>query len=144
MASKRHAARRGWPAIAAKLLVLCALIEVGAYAAGRVLQAKWAMYRDPQPRRDDRCEYATYLEIRDATLGWPSPSEYGSSYAADGSRWCLGSGVPDDARWTMSLYGDSFTADWVGGNTDSWGCRLQRLTGTRVENWGVGGYGTDQ
>jgi hypothetical protein len=145
MTGKAHSRARSRTGILAKLLIVCALLELTAYAAGRVLQSKWAMYRDPIPEQTGgRCDYETYLKIRDGTLGWPSPREYGSTYDADGTRRCLDSGVAPDARWTLSLYGDSFTADWVGEDTDSWGCRLQRLTGTRVENWGVGGYGTDQ
>lgn len=104
------------------------------------------MYKDPVPQSGQAAvSYARYLEVRDPDLGWPRSEEFGGKvYDPEGARWCLESGADDAQRWTLSLYGDSFTADHAGGNTDHWGCRLQRETGTKVRNYGVAGYGTDQ
>ena len=104
------------------------------------------MYRDPVPQKGKNyVSYDEYLKIRDSELGWPRAKDFGkNTYDHDGARWCRDSGVNNPERWSISLYGDSFTADKIGGNTDHWGCRLQRLTGTKTRNYGVGGYGTDQ
>ncbi|HKK51717.1 MAG TPA: hypothetical protein VKA74_09025 [Myxococcota bacterium] len=127
------------------LLFLALLVEGASFAAGRILQSKWSMYRDPvAPDQARLVSYAEYLERRHPRWGWPRLEEFGESYAPNGARWCLDSGVPEEAPWLVSLYGDSFTADAVGGDTDHWGCRMQRQLRARVENFGVGGYGTDQ
>ena len=126
-------------------LFLVSLLETGAYVAGRILQSKWGMYRDPVPTPGKQdMQYEEYLRVRDPIVGWPRPDELGKAYDLDGAHWCRESGAENAERWALSLYGDSFTADEVGGDTDTWGCRIQRLTGTRVRNYGVSGYGTDQ
>jgi len=124
---------------------LLGLLEVASFAAGKFFEAKWWMYRDPAAvSGENGISYEEYLRVRDPILGWPRASERGGKYDPSGARWCLDSGADGAERWSLSLYGDSFTADWVGGDSDSWGCRIQRRTGTRVLNYGVGGYGTDQ
>lgn len=125
---------------------LLGLAEIFSFTVGTILQSKWGMYKDPVPQSGKGAiSYTKYLEIRDPDLGWPRTEEFGGKvYDNDGARWCLESGVDNPQRWTMSLYGDSYTADHIGGNTDHWGCRLQRFTGTKVRNYGIGGYGTDQ
>ena len=124
---------------------LIVLMEITSYVAGRILQSKWGMYRDPAPVAGKHAlPYDEYLRIRDPILGWPRSSEFGDAYDSNGAWWCRESGADDAKRWALSLYGDSFTADAVGDDTDSWGCRIQRLTGAKVRNYGVGGYGTDQ
>ena len=122
---------------------LLALAELAAWPAAKLLQAKWWIYRDPMPRPDG-ISLEKYLSIRDPVLGWPGKAEFGRQYAEDGSRRCRGSGVAEGAKWLISLYGDSFTADWVGGDTDHWGCRMQHRLAATVKNYGIGGYGTDQ
>jgi hypothetical protein len=129
--------------VATYFVILLLVAEAIAWAAGNFLQAKWLMYKDPQPGRRP-IALNTYLAIRDPFLGWPMPQEFGSTYAPDGSRWCKGPALPPNSDWLASLYGDSFTADWVGGDTDHWGCRMQRELAATVRNYGVGGYGTDQ
>jgi hypothetical protein len=133
-----------WIGAAAYGVFLLVLAEIFAWPAGKVLQAKWWMYRDPTPPPKDAIPMQEFLAIRDPLIGWPSKREFGERYAADGSRWCKGAEPRAGAEWLASLYGDSFTADWVGGDTDHWGCRMQRLTGATVRNYGIGGYGTDQ
>jgi len=132
-----------WTAAAAYVIFLLVLAELFAWPAGKVLQAKWWMYRDPVPG-PKAIALAEYLAIRDPVLGWPGKHEFGTQYAPDGARWCKGSALAADAAPLVSLYGDSFTADWVGGDTDHWGCRMQRQLAAPVKNYGVGGYGTDQ
>jgi len=128
------------------LMFLFVLVEIFSFAIGKVLQGKWSMYRDPIVQDGKNAvSYDEYLKTRDPDLGWPRAEDFGkNTYDHDGARWCLDSGVNNSERWSISLYGDSFTADKIGGNTDHWGCRLQRLTGTKTKNYGVGGYGTDQ
>ena len=120
--------------------------ELSAYVAGRVLQSKWGMYRDPLTVRPQRFmrDYDHYLELRDPALGWPFPSEFGGSYTTAGA-------VPVPANAALpesphvSLYGDSFT--WGLTNQtpeESWANLLATKLGERVMNFGVGGYGSDQ
>ena len=135
-------------AIPLYVLFLLVLLELASYVAGRVLQDRWLMYRDPvAPEGKAPMSYQEYLEVRNPELGWPRAEEFGQEgygYDADGARRCLESGVADSAPWTLSFYGDSYTLDRIGGDTDHWVCRLQRLLGARARNYGVSGYGTDQ
>jgi hypothetical protein len=128
---------------AAYAAFLVTMAEIVAWPAGEVLGAKWWTYRDPDPKPDG-ISLSRYLAVRDPVLGWPSRSEFGRTYAPDGSRWCKGPVLAPGGGWAVSLYGDSFTADWVGGDTDHWGCRMQQRLAATVKNYGVGGYGTDQ
>ena len=129
--------------VAAYLMFLLALVELFAWPAGNLLQRKLLMYSPPQSG-SQAISMEEYLSIRDPELGWPRKREFGQRYALDGSRWCKGTDLPVDAEWLVSLYGDSFTADWVGGDNDHWGCRMQKALGATVKNFGIGGYGTDQ
>jgi len=47
-------------------------------------------------------------------------------------------------RIKISAYGDSFTFCDQVNDDQTWPYYLSKLTNYRVENWGVGGYGTDQ
>ncbi|MEZ6188844.1 MAG: SGNH/GDSL hydrolase family protein [Planctomycetota bacterium] len=131
------------------LLVLLPLVlELGAYAAGRVLQSKWAMHVDPlrAPKNPLATSYTHYLEIRHPELGWPTPQEFGSGdFEPDGSIVVpFNHGLPPD-DWWISLYGDSYTYGLC--NTDpahAWPNELATLGGHRVVNYGLGGYGSDQ
>lgn len=130
------------------LTALPFLAEISAYAAGRVLQSKWCMYVDPlevSPTRIAR-DYDHYLELRDPELGWPFPTEFGGEghYTAEGAIAVpANEGLPESPH--VSLYGDSFT--WGLTNQtheEAWANRLALKLGKRVENFGVGGYGSDQ
>jgi hypothetical protein len=150
-ASGQHYSREGTPsprawrlsAVAAYLVFLLVLAELFAWPAGKLLQAKWWMYRDPSPG-PNAISLTEYLAFRDPLLGWPAKREFGERYTPEGARWCKGTELRAGAEPLASLYGDSFTADWVGGDTDHWGCRMQRRLAAPVKNYGVGGYGTDQ
>lgn len=73
------------------------------------------MYRDPIPQPG--VSYTKYLEVRDPDLGWPRKEDFGKGYDHDEARWCLESGVDNPKLWALSLYGDSFTTDHIGGET---------------------------
>lgn len=130
--------------VAVTLLLTGVFAEAVAWPVSFLLRSRWAMYAPPKPD-PTHVPYDEYLRRRDPVLGWPAPDEIGAEhYDTDASRWCRAADLPVDAPWLVSLYGDSYTADYVGGHTDHWGCRMQRKLGARVENFGVGGYGTDQ
>ena len=90
--------------------------------------------------------YEEYLDFRDTLLGWPNPSVFGNnkmSWDSSGSRYIPA--FPDHTLpATISLYGDSYTfsADVVG--EKAWGNLLAEKIGSRVANYGVYAYGTDQ
>lgn len=125
--------------------IVLAAVELLSYAAGRLLQAKWCMYRVPSVPADRVVkDYAEYLRRRDPELGWPLPDQFGSKlFTKSGAR--PSPACPDVTPETsdIALYGDSFTQS---GNSDekAWGNVLAELSGCRVSNYGQGGYGTDQ
>lgn len=126
--------------------IICA--ELIAFATGRFLQSKWMMYSDPrQPEATRHLDftYSQYLEERDPILGWPYPSEMGSGvYAQNGSLRSPANDRLHQSRASVSLYGDSYVAGRNVPLEKSWDNQLANLLGLRVDNFGVGGYGTDQ
>lgn len=131
----------------AMVLIFFVLVEGLFFAAGKVLQSKWGMWRVPAVLDGDRRAFGfqQYLEQRDPILGWPYPKEYGANLDATGAQH--NPMFPPDARRAscVSLYGDSFTE---GGDASSdklkWGNVLSGRLNCYVANFGVGGYGTDQ
>jgi len=122
----------------AGLLVWLAL-ELGAWAAGRALSGSGLFYAP----RADAAGYAAYLAQRDPELGWPAPSSLGRGQRdARGAR--RDPAFPPEAPPCVALYGDSQTWGDEVAPGEAWGSRLARRLGCRVENQGVGGYGTDQ
>lgn len=128
-------------------VLVAAISEVAFLVGGRILQAKWAMWRVPGPAvaASEQISFDEYMRIRDPILGWPYPREYGANLTASGAQ--RNPLFPDESSDTscVSLYGDSFTQ---GGDTTSpdknWGNVLSRSMNCYVANFGVGGYGTDQ
>ncbi len=114
--------------------ILC--IESIAYCLGKYLETKGVLYK-AQETFDD---FDNYLKNRHPVLGWISQKDVD----AHGSR--LIPAYPDPTKFTacVSLYGDSFTWGAEVDNEDAWSNVLSSLLGCRVENYGVGGYGTDQ
>ena len=90
----------------------------------------------------------------DEVTGWlPAQNSHGDvlSEAGDGFRWTYAIDSkrarlnPYKAdRIKISVYGDSFTFCDQVNDDQTWPYYLSKLTNTRVENWGVGAYGTDQ
>lgn len=145
--SPRRRAQRRKVKLLFLALFLPVLLELGAWTAGKLLQSRWAMYRDPVLPGQTSIDYDEYLRLRDPELGWPGPSSLGGElYERDGS--CVSPANRDLAgeEWAVSLYGDSFT--WGRNNhisaEDAWSNRLARALGKRVLNFAVPAYGTDQ
>jgi hypothetical protein len=96
--------------------------------------------------------YSTYLETRDPNTGWPSkePSlvdgkDVNQSYHFDalGSRSSVA--FPDTNQTIcVSLFGDSFTFSSEVTKRYAWGDVLAKNIDCRVNNFGIGGYGSDQ
>jgi hypothetical protein len=122
------------------------VIEGLSYTAGRILQHRQLMYREPVRGTGHAvASFAEYLDKRDELIGWPYPAEFGGErFDASGSRPIPAFIDPSSHRSCVSLYGNSFT---YGGEVDhehAWGNQLSRLLGCRVANYGQGGYGSDQ
>lgn len=96
------------------------------------------------PLTPDKEAFAAYLADRDPVLGWPPPNRYGvGELDSLGAR--RNTFFPDvTARSCVSAYGNSFTKSAEVGVLDAWPNQLSRILGCRVNNFGVGGYGTDQ
>lgn len=86
----------------------------------------------------------------DPTLGWaPIAGSSGTplgkplSFTAEGTRE-QNSGRPPATGSLIIAFGDSMTEGFAVGNDETWPAHLERLTGRRVLNAGVRGYGLDQ
>ncbi len=86
----------------------------------------------------------------DPTLGWaPIPGSSGTmlgkplSFTAEGTREQNRDG-PRATGPAIIAFGDSMTEGYGVGNDETWPAHLERLTGRRVLNAGVRGYGLDQ
>jgi lysophospholipase L1-like esterase len=86
----------------------------------------------------------------DPTLGWtPIPGSAGAplgkplSFTADGTREQNRERTPVTGPLIIA-FGDSMTEGYAAGNDETWPAHLERLTGRRVLNAGVRGYGLDQ
>ena len=126
-----------WLAAAA---ICCALLEAASYVGDRLL-ARYAMLYV----RSGSEGYAEYLAARDPILGWPSPAAFGQGEVdARGSRIVPSYPDPDAMTACVSAFGDSFTFGLGVTPAESYPNVLARAIGCRVNNFGVGGYGTDQ
>lgn len=121
------------------LVFFLALVEIGGWAACRFLTTKLVFYPP------DRGDFAEYLRIHDPVLGWPAPARF-----EEEGRDTVGARVspafPDRVASppAISCYGDSFTWSAEVEDADAWPEVLSTLIGARVDNFGVGGYGSDQ
>jgi len=103
------------------------------------------LYQKLAQEKDIKANYEDYLRIRDPVLGWPSPSQFdGPMFDKIGARRSPAFDNPDQQESCISLYGDSFTYSDEVENQHAWGNILATLQNCRVNNFGVGGYGTDQ
>ena len=141
------------------LLVVLVVVEIIAYAAFALVISKKErsfVYDD----KDILRESITLQELQnfrersyDETTGWlPVANDHGDllpdgddvywSYTIDSKRARLNPYAAD--RVQISVYGDSFTFCEQVNDDQTWPYYLSQITKTRVENWGVGAYGTDQ
>jgi hypothetical protein len=127
------------------VVMLLGMFEGVFFAAGKLLQQKWAMWRVPAPVTTRHLTYAQYREVRDPVLGWPYAKQYRPDLDVNGAQ--RNPYFPTAAKQgsCVSLYGDSFTE---GGDASSpiknWGNVLSHLSSCYVANFGTGAYGTDQ
>lgn len=87
--------------------------------------------------------YPAYVEVRDPVLGWKIYF-YHSQLDELGERITPAFPDPRAQPAMISLYGDSFTFSPGVLPEESYANVLSKLVGRRVNNFGVGGYGTDQ
>ena len=87
---------------------------------------------------DDRLGYAPKPGFRGSgASGWPVTID------ADGMRSCGVGPEAGEGRAILAV-GDSYTFGEEVGDAETWPAQLQRLSGRRVLNGGVSGYGFDQ
>jgi hypothetical protein len=136
---RKRKSQLGWKRVVAIALFWVALVELTAFA-GTALLAKRGFLFVPQ----DATGYEDYLARRDPIVGWPAPPTFGTGELdAIGSRLVPNFPEPG-ARACVSFFGDSFTFGDEVGPAESYPNVVAGLLGCRVNNFGVGGYGTDQ
>ncbi|MEM6678958.1 MAG: hypothetical protein AAF675_13915 [Pseudomonadota bacterium] len=130
----------GWAVIA---VFLFGVAEVGSYLAlNNAPHVSSGLYTPPEVSRD---EYDAFIAIRDPELGWPTEGWLETRADEKGARRSpMNAALGAKSRPCVSLYGDSFTFSDEARDEDAWGNVLASSLGCRVENYGVGGYGTDQ
>ncbi len=126
---RRRKRRLFWLAL---VLALAGLLEFSAWLGCRVLTAHGIFYR-PQPD----AKFAEYLGHRHPVLGWPAGENFNPRHAPESER-------RTNQPALVSLYGESFTLGSEVSDDEAWGNRLAAKLNARVDNFGVGGYGTDQ
>ena len=114
------------------VLALAGLLEFSAWLGCRVLTTRGIFYQ-PQPD----VKFAEYLNRRHPVLGWPAGESFTPRRAPESER-------RTNQPVLVSLYGESFTYGSEVGDDAAWGNRLAAQLNARVDNFGVGGYGTDQ
>lgn len=125
--------------IAINLVLFACLAEVAGYTACKVLTTKLVFYPP------DRGDFETYLEIHDPVLGWPAPSRAEEEGRDEvGARRSPAFPDREASPPAVSCYGDSFTWSAEAEDDEAWPEVLSTLIGARVDNFGVGGYGSDQ
>jgi hypothetical protein len=132
---------------AALIVFLAVLIELVAYAAVRVLDAKGYVYRPPVI--PDNIGFDEADRVRDPLLGWPYREGMwaygGDSLDESGARPLPAFPDPKEQPDCVVAYGDSFTyGEHVADHAAIWSNRLAEKLGCRVANRAIPGYGTDQ
>lgn len=129
----------GWGIIAVMLILFA---EIGSFIIYKtiILQRGGFLVYNGELIRDVKA-HEMIRKIRHPVLGWPAlkPTD---RYDSSGSRPVPS--FPTPGGELVSLYGDSFV---YGSDVDSdaaWGNQLSIILNTRVANYGVVGYGTDQ
>ncbi len=131
MKSPVHPSRRRWFWLAL-CLVVAGVVELLAWVGCRVLTAKGIFYRPPSA-----LEAAKYVASHHPVLGWPQNPEFTIRRSPESDR-------PTNQPPLVSLYGDSFTFGSEVSDDEAWGNQLAAKLDARVDNFGIGGYGTDQ
>ncbi|HQS18348.1 GDSL-type esterase/lipase family protein [Reyranella sp.] len=119
------------------------LIEIGVRASSWTWLFAWPNYvldaRKVLAERDDG------RSVHDDRLGYrPRPGYAAPGITIDGDGLRSTGAAPAGDKPPILAVGDSFTFGEEVGNTESWPADLQRITGRRVLNGGVSGYGFDQ
>lgn len=129
----------GWVAI---LLILALCTEVLSFAALKLVpRLQWLSYQVPDVTRED---YETYMDTRDPVLGWPTAG-WLNEFADDrGARKSPVNAALGDTAPCASVYGDSFAFGADVDDKAAWANVMADTMGCRVDNYGVGGYGTGQ
>ena len=129
----------GWIAILA-FLAICA--EVMSFAALKLVpQFRQFTYRVPEV---SEAAYQAYLDERDPVLGWPAPSRLPDIADARGARRSPANAALGDVAPCISVYGDSFAFGDEATDAKAWANVLAGNLGCRVDNYGIGGFGTGQ
>lgn len=100
-----------------------------------------SVYRPPQISRQ---AFDNYLAERDPDLGWPSKTWLANHANANRARLSPANTVLARAPLCASAYGDSYAFGEDVADEHAWSNVLAETLGCRVNNYGVGGYGTDQ
>jgi hypothetical protein len=128
-------------AIAAVVVTLAAL-EIGLRAADGWLTTWTNLVLESRKVLADR-EHSRFVE--DPLLGYePRPGYAASGVRFDGEGFRATEAPPAGAAKAILAAGDSYTYGDEVGDRETWPAHLQRLTGARVLNAGVSGYGFDQ
>ena len=144
-AGSRNSKRSPLLFIVILLLFIFMVVEVASYMAANILQDKWAMY-EPEGPISASVGYEEYMEIRDPVLGWPRPHEYGGELYTEEGAMRVPANLDLAGEPLITLYGDSFTkahTDYVT-REQAWPNLLALKIGRPIDNFGVGGYGSDQ
>lgn len=147
------APRRLLPRLAAVLLLLLTLAEVGArLVAPRIgldVRPLADLLAEQSQQMDRLLTDTASLTMLDADLGWRHRPGFADSlrhYDAAGIRGTrVVSPLPTAGVTRLVAAGDAFTAQLEVGDDEAWPAVLETASpGTEVLNMGVGGYGTDQ
>lgn len=123
-------------------IVLIAAVELFSYVATTQIPfVRGNVYVAPQIGRQ---AFDTYLAERDPDLGWPSKTWLAKH--ADGNRARLSPAnvALAQAPLCASAYGDSYAFGEDVADEFAWTNVLAKTLHCRINNYGVGGYGTDQ
>ena len=131
------------------VLLFSALTDIASFMAGLLILRnplnKLYLYKEISAEKDLETAYQNYLNKRDPTLGWPSPTQFGGGdFNELGARRTTVFNPPHPSQSCISLYGDSFTYSDEVEHAYAWGNILSQRQNCQVNNFGVGGYGTDQ
>lgn len=129
----------GWLTIGVSCLLM---VEAFSFVVVKyVPQVQRFLYTPPSATQQD---YDTYLVERDPKVGWPSASWLRDLTDERGARISPAHQSIGETRPCISLYGDSFAFSDEVEHSDAWANVAAADLGCRVDNYGVGGYGTDQ